>query len=174
MLAQLPPHLVGPTPGCSNANKALVEKLFYQGFSGGNLTVLDDVMSALNSTLRLSSLSLDFSPVDAKIAPDFRCAPSLAHTLRASCGRPNLLLADLSRLRVPATESIAVATVEGQIVRMDNLHGDSRPQGCAQSLPLYGVEQGEGRNEHVPAGGKKTSEGASSAVCHDDMVNRLP
>ena len=30
------------------------------------------------------------------------------------------------------TESIAVATVEGQIVRTDNLHGDSRPQGCAQ------------------------------------------
>ena len=27
------------------------------------------------------------------------------------------------------------------------MHGASRPQGCAQSLPLYGVEQGEGRNE---------------------------
>ena len=46
LLAQLPPHLVGPAPGCSNANKALVEKLFYQGFSGGDLTVLDEVMSA--------------------------------------------------------------------------------------------------------------------------------
>ena len=33
------------------------------------------------------------------------------------------------------TESIAVAMVERQIVRTDNLHGDSRPQGCAQSLP---------------------------------------
>ena len=72
----------------------------------------------------------DFSPGDAKIAQDFRCAPSMAH--RASCGRPNLLLADLCRQRVPATESIAVATVEGQIVRIDDLHGDSRPQGCAQ------------------------------------------
>ena len=38
-------------------------------------------------------VSLDFSPVDAKIAPDF------------------------SRLRVPATESIAVATVEGARAR---------------------------------------------------------
>ena len=46
LLAQLPPHLVGPAPGCSNANKALVEKLFNKGFSGGNLTVLDEVMSA--------------------------------------------------------------------------------------------------------------------------------
>ncbi len=51
------------------------------------------------------------------IAPDFRCAPSVAHTLRASCGRPNLLLADLSRQRVPATESIAVALVEGARAR---------------------------------------------------------
>ena len=50
----------------------------------------------------------DFSPGDAKIAQDFY------------------------RQRVPATESIAVATVEGQIVRIDDLHGDSRPQGCAQ------------------------------------------
>ena len=57
-------------------------------------------------------VSLDFSPVDAKIAPDF------------------------CRQRVPATESIAVATVKGQIVRTDDLHGDSRPLGCAQSLPL--------------------------------------
>ena len=94
------------------------------------------------------------SPIDAKIAQDFRCAPSLAHTLRASCGRPNLLRADLCRQRVPATESIAVVDVrppwrtghpadvqicsrqicmvEGQIVRTDDLHGDSRPQGCAQ------------------------------------------
>ena len=72
------------------------------------------------------------SPMDAGIAQDFRCAPSMAHTLRASCGRPNLLLADLCRQRVPATESIAVAMVEGQIVRTDDLHGDSRPKGCAQ------------------------------------------
>ena len=57
----------------------------------------------------------------------------MAH--RASCERPNLLLADLCCQRVPATESIAVAMVEGQIVRIDDLHGDSRPQGCAQSLP---------------------------------------
>ena len=60
----------------------------------------------------LQTTSPHFSPGDAMNAPDF------------------------CRQRVPATESIAVATVEGQIVRMDNLHGDSRPQGCAQSLPL--------------------------------------
>ena len=34
--------------------------------------------------------------------------------------------------RVPATESITVALVEGQIVRTDDLHGDSRPKGCVQ------------------------------------------
>ena len=45
LIAQLPPHLVGPAPGCSAANKALVEKLFYQGFSGGNMDVLDEVVS---------------------------------------------------------------------------------------------------------------------------------
>ena len=56
----------------------------------------------------MNDLSPDFSPGDAMIAPDF------------------------SRQWVPATESIAVALVEGQIVRTDNLHGDSRPQGCAQ------------------------------------------
>ena len=39
---------------------------------------------------------------------------------------------DFCRRRVPATESIAVAMVEGQIVRTDDLHGDSRPKGCAQ------------------------------------------
>ncbi len=48
------------------------------------------------------------SPSDAKIAQDFFC------------------------LRVPATESIAVAMVEGQIVRIDDLHGASRPKGCFQ------------------------------------------
>ena len=53
-----------------------------------------------------------FSPGGAKIAQDFRCAPSMAHTLRVSCGHPNLLLADLSRQRVPATESIAGPLVE--------------------------------------------------------------
>ena len=42
------------------------------------------------------------------------------------------LAQDFFRWRVPATESIVVTLVEGQIVRMDNLHGDSRPQGCAQ------------------------------------------
>ena len=47
------------------------------------------------------SISPYFSPVDTMIAPDFRCAPSMAHTLRASCGRPNLLLADLCRQRTP-------------------------------------------------------------------------
>lgn len=45
LLAQLPPHLVGPAPGCSSANRELVEKLFNQGFSGGNLSILDEVMS---------------------------------------------------------------------------------------------------------------------------------
>ena len=50
----------------------------------------------------------DFSPGDAKITQDFL------------------------RQRVPATEGIAVALVEGQIVRTDNLHSDSCPQGCAQ------------------------------------------
>ncbi len=48
------------------------------------------------------------APVDVMIAPDF-------------CD-----------WRVPATESITVALVEGQIVRTDDLHGDSRPKGCAQ------------------------------------------
>ena len=57
------------------------------------------------------------------ITQDFRCAPSLAHTLRASFDGPNLLLTDLSCQWVPATESIVVPLVEGQIVRMDNLHG---------------------------------------------------
>ena len=66
------------------------------------------------------------------IAPDFRCAPSLADPLRAPFGRPNLLLADLCRQRVPATESIVILLVEGQIVRTDDLHGDSRPLGCGQ------------------------------------------
>ena len=47
-----------------------------------------------------------------------------------------MIAQDFCRQRVPATESIAVAMVEGQIVRIDDLHGDSRPQGCAQSLPL--------------------------------------
>ena len=45
-------------------------------------------------------------------AQDFRCAPSMALTLRAPCGRPNLLLADLCLQRVPATESIVVLMVE--------------------------------------------------------------
>ena len=45
LVAQLPPHLVGPAPGCSAANKALVEKLFYRGFSGGNMEVLDEVFA---------------------------------------------------------------------------------------------------------------------------------
>ena len=43
-----------------------------------------------------------------------------------------MITQDFLRQWVPATESIAVALVEGQIVRTDNLHGDSRPQGCAQ------------------------------------------
>ena len=43
-----------------------------------------------------------------------------------------MIAQDFCRQRVPATESIAVAMVEGQIVRIDDLHGDSRPQGCAQ------------------------------------------
>ena len=49
-----------------------------------------------------------------------------------------------------------ICMVEGQIVRTDNLHGDSRPQGCAQSLPpcfrrgrLCGCKQGDGRNERI-------------------------
>ena len=81
------------------------------------------------------------------------------------------------------TESVAGTTVEGQIVRTDDLHGDSRPLGCGQSLPpglqhtgagSACCKQGDGRNEHVPAGGKKTSDGASSAVCDVDVVSRLP
>ena len=59
---------------------------------------------------KLLTPSPHIAPEDAMIAPDFRCAPSMAHTLRASCGRPNLLLADLCCWRVPATESIAVAS----------------------------------------------------------------
>ena len=97
-----------------------------------------------------------FSPVDAMIAPDFlMCALHGAHPagdLRSSKSVPDRFV----RQRVPATESIAVVDaphpwgapcghpsdvqicsrqicmVEGQIVRTDNLHGDSRPQGCAQ------------------------------------------
>ena len=45
LIAQLPPHLVGPAQGCRADSKALVEKLFYQGFSGGNMAVLDDVFA---------------------------------------------------------------------------------------------------------------------------------
>lgn len=45
LIAQLPPHLVSPAPGCSAVNKALVEKLFYQGFSGGDMDVLDEVFA---------------------------------------------------------------------------------------------------------------------------------
>ena len=45
LIAQLPPHLVDPTPGCTVANTALVEKLFYQGFSGAKMKVLDEVLS---------------------------------------------------------------------------------------------------------------------------------
>ena len=43
-----------------------------------------------------------------------------------------MIAPDFSRQRAPATESIAVALVEGQIVRTDDLHGDSRPLGCGQ------------------------------------------
>ena len=43
-----------------------------------------------------------------------------------------MIAPDFCRQRVPATETIAVVLVEGQIVRTDDLHGDSRPQGCAQ------------------------------------------
>ena len=64
-----------------------------------------------------------------------------------------MIAPDFSRQRAPepapylirGPESIAVALVEGQIVRTDDLHGDSRPLGCGQGL-------------HVSAGGKKTSE----------------
>ncbi len=38
-------HPADPASGCSSANKPLVEKLFNQGFSGGNLSILDEVMS---------------------------------------------------------------------------------------------------------------------------------
>ena len=89
---------------------------------------------------------------------------------------------------MPATESIAAADpplpwgapcghpsdvqicsrqiclVEGQIVRTDDLHGDSRPR----------VAPRDGRNEHVPVSVKKTSEGASNAVCNDSIVKILP
>ena len=57
---------------------------------------------------RNNTASPHISPMDAKIAPD------------------------LCRWRVPATESIAASMVEGQIVRTDDLHGDSRPKGCVQ------------------------------------------
>ena len=45
LIAQLPPHLISPAPGCSAANKTLVEKLFYQGFSGADMDVLDEVFA---------------------------------------------------------------------------------------------------------------------------------
>jgi glyoxylase-like metal-dependent hydrolase (beta-lactamase superfamily II)/predicted ester cyclase len=45
LIATLPSHLVGSVPGCSAANKLLVEKLFYQGFSGGRMDILDEVIS---------------------------------------------------------------------------------------------------------------------------------
>ena len=55
------------------------------------------------------------------------------------------------------TESIAVAMVEGQIGRTADLHSDSCPQGCVQSLPpcfrrgrlCTGCKQGDGRNERI-------------------------
>ena len=72
---------------------------------------MNSIGLANSDDVNVIAVSLYFSPVDAMIAQDF-------------CPQ-----------RVPATESIAVAMVEGQIVRTDNLHGDSRPQGCAQSLP---------------------------------------
>ena len=66
------------------------------------------------------------------ITQDFlMCALHGAHPagdLRSSKSVPDRFV----RQWAPATESIAVALVEGQIVRTDNLHGDSRPQGCAQ------------------------------------------
>ena len=81
-------------------------------------------------------ISPDFSPGDAMITQDFlrRWVPateSIAvvdapHPWGAPCGRP----ADVQIC------SRQICLVEGQIVRTDNLHGDSRPQGCAQSLPL--------------------------------------
>ena len=51
-----------------------------------------------------------------------------------------MIAPDFSRQRAPepapylirGPESIAVALVEGQIVRTDDLHGDSRPLGCGQ------------------------------------------
>ena len=46
LLAQLPPHLVGNAPGCKAEQRALIEKLFYKGFSGGHMEVLDEVMHA--------------------------------------------------------------------------------------------------------------------------------
>ncbi len=46
LLAQLPPHLVGDAPGCRVDRQALVEKLFFEGFSGGHMNVLDEVMHA--------------------------------------------------------------------------------------------------------------------------------
>ena len=50
-----------------------------------------------------------------------------------------MIAPDFLRQRVPATESIAVVLVEGQIVRTDDLHGDSRPQGCAQGWAQVGA-----------------------------------
>ena len=43
-----------------------------------------------------------------------------------------MIAPDFLRQRGHATESIVAPLVEGQIVRTDDLHGDSRPLGCAQ------------------------------------------
>ena len=46
LLEDLPPHLLGPSAVCSKDQKALIDKLFYEGFSGGDMKVLDEVFSA--------------------------------------------------------------------------------------------------------------------------------
>ena len=44
LLATLPPPLAWPAHGCAPAQRAAVEKLFYEGFSGGDLDVIDAVV----------------------------------------------------------------------------------------------------------------------------------
>ncbi len=80
----------------------------------------------------MNDLSPDFSPGDAMIAPDFSrqwepATESIAVVdvrppWRTPCGHP-------SDVQICSRQ---ICLVEGQIVRTDNLHGDSRPQGCAQ------------------------------------------
>ena len=85
------------------------------------------------------------------IALDFRCAPSMAHTLRASCGRPNLLLADLCGWQAPATESIVVTMVEE--ARACQPQKDKRDKSAGQpictAIAARRVASRDGLNERI-------------------------